>query len=78
MLRVNRLAAAIDISADGTSAPMKMVANATPANQCGNTCSNRFGTTVFVSGLPLAPVSGVMWAAIAITPNSAISPRTRL
>src|SRR5919199_1669480 len=35
MLRVNRLAAAIDITAAGTSAPMAIAANAKPSNQLG-------------------------------------------
>ena len=52
MLRVNRLAAAIDMIAAGTSAPMPIAANATPANQSGNISSNSSGTTVLTSGLP--------------------------
>ena len=78
MLRVNRLAAAMDMNAAGTSAPMTIMAKATPVNQCGNMCSNRLGTTVLVSGFPLLPVSGTILAAMAITPNSAMSPRTKL
>ena len=50
MLRVNRLAAAIDMIAAGTSAPMPMAANATPANQLGNISWNSTGTTVLPSG----------------------------
>src|ERR1700760_4720362 len=41
MLRVNRFAAPIDMMAAGTSAPMAIPANATPANQLGNMCWNR-------------------------------------
>src|SRR5450830_430035 len=44
-LRVNRLAAPIDITAAGTSAPMAIAANAKPANQLGNTALNKAGTT---------------------------------
>ena len=36
MLRVNRFAAAIDMIAAGTSAPMAIAANAKPTNQDGN------------------------------------------
>ena len=55
MLRVNRFAAAIDMIAAGTSAPMPIAANATPANQAGNTWSNSSGTMVLLSALPLGP-----------------------
>ena len=44
MLRVNRLAAAMDMMAAGTSAPMTMAAKAIPANQLGKTRWNRNGT----------------------------------
>src|SRR5690349_16755860 len=44
MLRVNRLAAAMDMIAAGTSAPMTMAAKATPVNQLVNRCWNRYGT----------------------------------
>ena len=44
MLRVNRLAAAMAMIAAGTSAPMTMAANATPANQLGNRWWNSNGT----------------------------------
>ena len=53
MLRVNRFAAAIDMMAAGTSAPMPIAANAMPANQSGNIWSNSTGTIVLVSGLPV-------------------------
>ena len=78
MLRVNRFAAAIDMIAAGTSAPMPIAANAMPANQSGNILSNSSGTTVLTSGLPFAPVSGVTPAAIAIRPSSASRPSTKL
>src|ERR1700722_18605844 len=44
MLRVNRLAAAMDMIAAGTSAPMAMAANEKPANQEGNASRNSAGT----------------------------------
>src|SRR5215469_12222983 len=44
MLRVNRFAAAIDMIAAGTSAPIAMAAYPTPANQGGNIFWNRNGT----------------------------------
>ena len=78
MLRVNRLAAAIDMKAAGTSAPMMIIAKASPANPDGNMCWNRLGTTVLVSGFPVGPISGVMWPAMAMTPNRAMRPRTKL
>ena len=65
MLRVNRFAAAIDMIAAGTSAPIPIAANATPANQSGNIRSKSSGTTVLTSGLPF-DVSGVTPAAIAM------------
>jgi hypothetical protein len=43
MFRVNRFAAAIDMIAAGTSAPMPIAANATPANQSGNMVSKSCG-----------------------------------
>ena len=52
MLRVNRFAAAIDMIAAGTSAPMPIAANAMPANHDGNIRSNSTGTIVLTSGLP--------------------------
>ena len=38
MLRVHRFAAAIDMIAAGTRAPIPIAAKAMPANQCGNIC----------------------------------------
>src|SRR6202046_3900655 len=45
ILRVNRLAAPILITAAGTSAPIAIAENAKPANQDGNNTLNRTGTT---------------------------------
>src|SRR5689334_2111685 len=60
MLRVNRLAAAMDMIAAGTSAPMTMAAKATPVNQLGNRCWNRYGTAscALFAFLTLAAVVG--------------------
>ena len=44
MFRVKRLAAAMDMMAAGTRAPMTMAAKAIPVNQHGNMCWNRYGT----------------------------------
>ncbi len=70
MLRVHRLAAAIDMIAAGTSAPMPIAANATPANQLGNSFSNSCGTAcwAFSTWTP---------AAMATKPSRAISPRRK-
>src|SRR5260370_22290304 len=70
MLRVNRLAAAMDIIEAGTSAPMAMAAKAKPWNQEGNTLMNRPGTAKL---LPNAFV-GCTPATSAMKPNSAIRP----
>ncbi len=79
MLRVNRFAAAIDMMAAGTSAPMPTAANATPANHAGNFSSNSSGTTVLLSTVPSrAPGSGLTSAAIAMKPSRAIRPSSRL
>ena len=43
-LRVKRLAAAIDMTAAGTRAPMAIAAKATPTNHDGKTLRNRSGT----------------------------------
>jgi len=59
MLRVNRLAAAIDITAAGTSAPIAIAANAKPVNQDGNCAMKRSGTAKLGS-------EGLMPAAIAM------------
>src|ERR1700722_1536001 len=44
ILRVYRFAAAIDMMAAGTSAPMPMAAKAMPTNQDGKLCRNSAGT----------------------------------
>src|SRR5579885_2988844 len=49
MLRVNRFAAAIDITEAGTSAPIEMAAKATPANQLGNCWRMSAGTAPFAA-----------------------------
>ena len=76
MLRVNRFAAAIDMIAAGTSAPIAIAANATPANQDGNLSSNSCGTTSCALGLPSSPI-GLVPAAIATKPSSASRPSTK-
>ena len=63
MFRVHRLAAAIDMIAAGTSAPMPIAAKATPANQAGNIWSKSSGTTVFGSGFPSVTIG---WTPAAI------------
>src|SRR5260221_14338804 len=70
MLRVNRLAAAMDMIEAGTSAPMAMAAKAKPWNQEGNTLTNRPGTAY------CAPngSTGFTPATSAMEPNSAIKP----
>ena len=66
MLRVHRLAAAIDMIAAGTSAPIPMAANAMPAKSEPNWVSNSTGMIVLVSGRPVALlVIGLTPAAIA-------------
>lgn len=67
MLRVNRFAAAIDMIAAGTSAPMPIAANATPANQSGNMFSNSCGMASW-------PLSTLTPAATAMKPSSASRP----
>src|SRR5512133_2281433 len=76
MLRVKVLAAAIDMIAAGTSAPIAIAAKATPANQLGKESSNSCGTTSCALGLPSRPI-GFVPAAIATQPSSASSPRTK-
>ncbi len=60
MLRVNRLAAAIDMIAAGTSAPMTIAAKPMPANQLGKMCSNSSGTDSWA--LPLAALTPAVTA----------------
>src|SRR6185436_2207237 len=70
MLRVHRFAAAIDMIAAGTNAPIAIAANATPANQSGNSFSKSCGTAS--CGFGGSPT--VTPAAIATNPSSASSP----
>ena len=77
MLRVKVFAAAIDMIAAGTSAPIAIAANATPANHDGKESSNSCGMTSWAFGLPLAPI-GLVPAAIATQPSSASRPSTKL
>src|ERR1700749_4788451 len=76
MLRVKVLAAAIDMIAAGTSAPMATAAKATPANQLGNESSNSCGITSWGLGLPSTPI-GLVPAAMATQPSRASSPSTK-
>ena len=61
-MRVNRLAAAIDIIAAGVNAPMAMAAKEKPANHGGNICANSAGKAIFV----LKVGEGLIPAAMAI------------
>src|SRR6187551_2594972 len=76
MLRVNVFAAAIDMIAAGTSAPIATAANATPANQLGNESSKSCGITSCGFGLPSRPI-GLVPAAIATHPSRASRPSTK-
>src|SRR4051794_33994592 len=76
MLREKVLAAAIDMIAAGTSAPIAMAANATPANQPGKKSSNSCGTTSCGLGAPSRP-TGLVPAAIATQPRRASNPSTK-
>ena len=73
MLRVKRLAAAIDMIADGTRAPIAIALNATPANQLGKFSSNRCGTASCALAMPSSPNTDVS-AAMAANPSSASRP----
>src|SRR5271163_3027439 len=70
MLRVKVLAAPIDITAAGTSAPSAIAAKQKPANQSGKAQSTNCGTAS-VGELTLTP------AATAIMPSSAMRPSTK-
>jgi hypothetical protein len=59
MLRVNRLAAAIDMIAAGTRAPTAMAPKATPVNQLGKWSSNSWGMTSCGLTLPSSPTGWV-------------------
>src|SRR5881275_720726 len=73
MLRVKRFAAAIDMIAAGTSAPIAIAAYPTPANHEGNSFSNSCGIASWgLGGLPVT----VTPAAIATKPSSASRPST--
>src|ERR1044072_2259916 len=67
MLRVNRFAAAMDMMAAGTRAPMPMAAKATPVNQSGNMFSKSWG----IASCPFCTFTP---AAIAMKPSSASRP----
>src|SRR6476660_1095879 len=67
MLRVHRFAAAIDMIAAGTSAPITIAAKATPANQAGNSFSKSCGTDC-------CGLATVTPAATAMKPSRASSP----
>src|SRR5579859_4061059 len=70
MLRVKRLAAAMDMIAAGTSAPMAMAAKPKPTNQSGKTFRNRPGTANCAPKV----LSGFTPVATAMKPNRAIRP----
>src|ERR1700712_2802833 len=76
MLRVNVLAAAIDMIAAGTRAPMATAANAIPANQLGKESSKSCGMTSCGLGLPSTPI-GLVPAAMATQPSRASRPSTK-
>src|ERR1700680_5232209 len=70
MLRLKRLAAAIDMIAAGTSAPTAMAAKATPVNQLGKMFWKRSAMALL---LPNA-LDGLIPAAMAMNPKRPISP----
>src|SRR6476661_6728766 len=76
MLRVNVFAAAIDMIAAGTRAPIATAAKATPANHDGNMSSNSCGMTSWAFGLPSRPI-GLVPAAMATQPSRASRPSTK-
>ena len=57
MLRVNRFAAAIDMIAAGTSAPIPIAAKQTPANHDGKIWSNNRGTASCALANPSRPMT---------------------
>src|SRR4051794_35774448 len=74
MLRVNRFAAAIDMIAAGTRAPIAIAAYPTPANHEGNSFSKSCGiASCGLGGLPVT----VTPAAMATKPSSASRPRRK-
>src|SRR4051794_29145110 len=76
MLRVKVFAAAIDMIAAGTRAPIATAAKATPANQLGKESSKSWGMTSCGLGLPSTP-TGLVPAAMATQPSRASSPSTK-
>src|ERR1700680_1719218 len=70
MLRLKRLAAAIDITAAGTRAPTAMGAKGTPVNQLGNMFWNRSAIALLLPNALL----GLIPAAMAMNPKRPISP----
>src|SRR5690242_21880892 len=76
MLRLKVLAAAIDMIAAGTSAPIATAAKATPANHDGNMSSKSCGITSCALGLPSRPI-GFVPAAMATQPSRASRPSTK-
>src|SRR3712207_6718095 len=75
MLRLKVLAAAIDMIAAGTRAPIAIAAKATPANHDGNMSSNSCGITSCALGSPSSPI-GCVPAAMATQPSRARRPST--
>src|SRR5438067_2083469 len=75
MLRVKRFAAAIDIIAAGTSAPIAIAEKATPANHEGNTWSKKCGTASCGLATLSCPKT-LVFSAIAANPSSASNART--
>src|SRR6266566_185554 len=67
---VNRLAAAMDMTEAGTSAPIEMAANAKPANQDGKEALISAGTAPLLPN----PGRGFTFAAIAMYPVNASRP----
>src|SRR5271169_4262652 len=76
MLRVHKFDAAIDMIAAGTSAPIAIAANATPANHDGNIARISAGTAKLAPYcLKRGAYSGALStpAAIAMKPSNAIN-----
>src|ERR1700730_11150149 len=70
MLRLKRLAAAIDITDAGTNAPIAIAAKATPVNQLGNMFWKRSAMALLLRKSLL----GFTPAAMAMKPNRAMRP----
>src|ERR1700684_2825443 len=66
MLRLNRLAAAMDMIAAGTKAPMMMPEKAIPVNQLGSMCWNRYGTASWELPPAFLMLATVVLSAIAM------------